>query len=262
MRFFLFDKSASFSLRPWHLGLFATLHFLHRFKFMHYWLLFIFSSMHLYPPTLIMALKELCGGGQTTSPSARQTSSSSFMTASWVEEQLVSPESIPLRIARRHENSSRQSPEKLIKIKLAFFMTWLTHPQHRLMKVSFCLISSWLKAASLCWLPFLSQTRFPVTHLRCPLSFVLPGTRSKEWPKHYLVKTPRDYVLQRILRVELLFLQKCRDSLLLKIFLSLLWHFHLKRAPAVTERQQNKFNSLPHQPPSARVNALCSLLLL
>lgn len=130
------------------------------------------------------------------------------MTASWVEEQLVSPESIPLRIARRHENSSRQSPEKLIKIKLAFFMTWLTHPQHRLMKVSFCLISSWLKAASFCWLPFLSQTRFPVTHLLCPLLLVLPGTRSKEWPKHYLVKRPCDYIHQRILRVELLFLQK------------------------------------------------------
>lgn len=32
--------------------------FLHRFKFMHCWLLFRFSSTHLYSPILIMTLKE------------------------------------------------------------------------------------------------------------------------------------------------------------------------------------------------------------
>lgn len=42
-----------------------------------------------------------------------QTESSPFMTASWVEEQLVSPESIPLGMARPHENSSQQSPDTL-----------------------------------------------------------------------------------------------------------------------------------------------------
>lgn len=40
------------------------------------------------------------------------------------------------------------------------------------------------------------------------------------------------------------------------------WTFRLMRALAVTERQQNKLNSLPHQPHSARVIAVCILLLL
>lgn len=63
-------------------------------------------------------------------------------------------------MAGPRENSSLHSPDtpkELIKIKPAILMSWLTGPHRSVMKVSFCLISSWLKAASLSWFPSVCQ---------------------------------------------------------------------------------------------------------
>lgn len=59
-------------------------------------------------------------------------------------------------------------PKELITIRLAIFMSLFTRPKRKIMKVSFCLISSWLKAANLHWFSLLTVACVPHMALFVP----------------------------------------------------------------------------------------------